>query len=93
MEHRVRACADSLPPERDAPRRADLQEARLEGFEPPPTQIRSLRLCPLSYRRLMPEAAVLRRLPLKLHPSIPKVSWQRNSPPYTMATSRATPCD
>jgi hypothetical protein len=26
-------------------------EARLEGFEPPLTQIRSLRLCPLSYRR------------------------------------------
>jgi hypothetical protein len=27
------------------------QQARLEGFEPPLTQIRSLRLCPLSYRR------------------------------------------
>lgn len=26
-------------------------EARLEGFEPPLTQIRSLRLYPLSYRR------------------------------------------
>ena len=26
---------------------------RLEGFEPPPTQIRSLRLYPLSYRRTL----------------------------------------
>jgi hypothetical protein len=38
--------------------------ARLEGFEPPLTQIRSLRLYPLSYRRaFLPESRYADSLP------------------------------
>ena len=39
---------------------------RLEGFEPPPTQIRSLRLYPLSYRRTLRRDSRHREFPRTL---------------------------
>ena len=53
------------------------RKVRLEGFEPPPTQIRSLRLYPLSYTRSLGEqhktARSLSATPLAPHPSRPSI--------------------